>query len=63
MEATHLAVVLLVVVLAAPPGLLLIGDVVADPSAMAYGKATATGKAMAVKGVEFPRGRGWGMPP
>ena len=57
MEATHLAIVPLVVVLTVPPDVLLIDDVVADPSAMAYGKATA------VDGVEFPRGRGWGMPP
>ena len=56
-KATHLAVVPLVVVLAVPPDVLLIGDVVADPSAIAYGKATG------VDGVEFPRGRGWDMPP
>ena len=41
MEAAHLAVVPLVVVLAALPGVLLNDDVVVNPSAMADGKAMA----------------------
>ena len=69
MEASHLAVVPLIVVLAVPPDVLLIDDVVANSSAMAGdeatvgNKTTATVKAVAVDGVDILRGRGWGMPP
>ena len=55
-EAAHLAVVPLIVVLAAPPSVLLIGDVV-NPLAMVDDEAMAAFKAMTVDGVDILRGR------
>ena len=58
-KEVHLAVVPLVVVLVVPPGVLPIGDVMANPSAVADDKAMAGGKAVAVVeligGVDIPK--------
>ena len=62
MEAAHLDVVPLIVVLAAPPGFLLIDNVV-NPLAMVDDEAMAAFKAVAVDRVDILRGRGRGMPP